>query len=175
MKPLMKLKYLVLLSVTGSIISLDQLTKHLITQRFHLGESIELISGFFNLTYVRNPGAAFGLLGHLDASVRVPFFIVVPIIALGVIFYVFRKVEDSDLKLACALSLVIGGAFGNLIDRAAYNYVIDFLDFHWDLSHFPAFNVADIAICVGVGFLILDIIQKERSLKSKLENAPRTT
>lgn len=175
MKAVMKLKYLVLLSVTGTIISLDQLTKHLIVQRFRLGESSDVISGIFNLTYVRNPGAAFGLLGHLDSSVRVPFFIIVPIIALAVIFYVFRKVEDADLKLAGALSLVIGGAFGNLIDRASYNYVVDFLDFHWDTAHFPAFNVADIAICVGVGFLILDIIQKERKLKAKLENVSHTS
>ncbi|MBI3544443.1 MAG: signal peptidase II [Deltaproteobacteria bacterium] len=175
MKALMKLKYLVLLSVTGTIISLDQLTKHLVTQRFRYGESLSMIPGFFNLTYVRNPGAAFGLLSRWDPSLRVPFFIIVPILALGVIFYVFRKVEDTDLKLSSALSFVIGGAFGNLIDRAAYNYVVDFLDFHWDDLHFPAFNVADIAICVGVGFLILDIIQKERKLRAKLENVPHTS
>lgn len=175
MKSVMKLKYLVLLSVTGTIIALDQLTKQLITQRFHLGESSPIVPGFFNLTYVRNPGAAFGLLAHLDSSIRIPFFIVVPIIALGVIFYVFRKIEDEDLKLASALSLVIGGAFGNLIDRAAYNYVIDFLDFHYGFHHFPAFNVADMAICVGVGFLILDIIQKERKLRAKLEDVPHTS
>ncbi|MBI3556794.1 MAG: signal peptidase II [Deltaproteobacteria bacterium] len=175
MKSLMKLKYLVLLAVTGTIISLDQLTKQLVTQRFHVGESTSVISGLFNLTYVRNPGAAFGLLGHWDASLRVPFFIIVPLIALGVIFYVFRKVEDTDLKLSAALSLVIGGAFGNLIDRAAYNYVVDFLDFHWDDAHFPAFNVADMAICVGVGFLIIDIIIKEKNQRAKLEDVPHTS
>ncbi|MEW6057787.1 MAG: signal peptidase II [Bdellovibrionota bacterium] len=159
---MMKLKYLVLLAVTGTIISLDQLTKHLVTQKFQLGESLSIIEGFFNLTYVRNPGAAFGLLARWDASFRVPFFIITPLIALGVIFYVFRQIEDKDLKLSSALSLVIGGALGNLIDRAAYNYVIDFLDFHWKYSvHFPAFNIADMAICIGVGVLILDIIQKE--------------
>ena len=159
----MKLKYLILLSVTGTIISLDQLTKHLVVGRFALGESISIIEGFFNLTYVRNPGAAFGLLAKLDPIVRVPFFIVIPLIALGVILYVFKKVEDRDLKLASAFSLVIGGAIGNLIDRIAYNYVIDFLDFHWKYQiHFPAFNVADMAICVGVGFLILDILKKDQ-------------
>ena len=136
-----------------------------------------MIPSLFNLTYVRNPGAAFGLLSHMGSvAVRVPFFIIVPLVALGVIFYVFRKVEDTDLKLSTALSLVIGGAFGNLIDRASYNYVVDFLDFHWDYqAHFPAFNVADIAICVGVGFLILDIIQKERKLRAKFANVPHTT
>ena len=171
----MKLKYLVLLAVTGTVISLDQLTKHVITQRFRLGESTPVIDGFFNLTYVRNTGAAFGLLARWDPSFRVPFFIIVPLLALGVIFYVFRKVEDGDLKLATTLSLVIGGAFGNLIDRAAYNFVIDFLDFHWRYqAHFPAFNVADTAICVGVGFLVLDIIKKERQhcLKESGAHAP---
>ena len=162
----MKLKYLVLLAVTGTIISLDQLTKHLVTQRFRLGESLQIIAGFFNLTYVHNPGAAFGLLARTDASFRIPFFIIVPILALGIIFYVFRNVEDRDLKLSTALSLVIGGAFGNLIDRATYNHVIDFLDFHWNYQiHFPTFNIADIAICLGVGFLILDILQKDKASK----------
>lgn len=173
----MKLKYLVLLAVTGTIISLDQLTKHLVTQRFHLGESISVIDGYFNLTYVRNPGAAFGLLGQWNPVLRVPFFIIVPMVALAIIFYVFRKIEDADLKLSSALSLVIGGAFGNLVDRAAYNYVIDFLDFHWHYAaHFPAFNVADIAICVGVGFLILDILQnqKDKQHKENSEHVPGT-
>jgi signal peptidase II len=158
----MKLKYLILLSVTGTIISLDQLTKHLVVSRFHLGESLPILNSFFNLTYVRNPGAAFGLLARLDPMIRIPFFIIIPLMALIIIFYVFKKVEDADLRLASAFSLVIGGAVGNLIDRIAYNYVIDFLDCHWNYSvHFPAFNVADMAICVGVGFLIFDILRKE--------------
>jgi len=173
----MRLKYLVLLSVTGTIISLDQFTKHLVTLKFHLGESISLIPGFFSLTYVRNPGAAFGLLAKADPVWRVPFFIIIPLVALIVISFIFRKVGDADLKLSSALSLVIGGAVGNLIDRAAYSYVIDFLDFHWGAGgpHFPAFNVADAAICVGVGLLILDIFQKEK-LQKELEkkDAPRT-
>lgn len=162
---MIKLKYLVLLAVTGTIISLDQLTKNLILQRFHLSESYSVVPNFFSLTYVRNPGAAFGMLARWDASLRVPFFIIVPLLALAVIFFIFRKVEERDFKLSTALSLVIGGAVGNLIDRVAYNYVVDFLDFHWyHDAHFPAFNVADMAICVGVGLLILDIIQKERDL-----------
>lgn len=175
MKQLMTLKYLVLLSVTGTVIALDQLTKNLILQRFSLGESLTVVTGIFNFTYVRNPGAAFGLFSRLDPGIRVPFFIIVPLIALAVIFYVFKKVEETDLKLATALSLVIGGAVGNLIDRAAYNYVIDFIDLHWDKSHFPAFNIADVAICLGVGFLILDIIQKEIKMKAKLENVPNAS
>lgn len=164
----MRLKYLILLAVTGTILSLDQLTKHLVVQRFAYGESLPVIPGFFNLTYVRNLGAAFGLLSKLDATYRVPFFVIVPILAIGAIFLVFRRVEDHDTVQASALSLVIGGAFGNLIDRASYNYVIDFLDFHWNYQiHFPAFNVADIAICIGVGLLILNILRTERRLRAE--------
>lgn len=169
----MKLKYLVLLAVTGSVISLDQLTKHLIVQKFRLGESLSVIQNYFSITYVRNTGAAFGLLAQWDPALRIPFFIVVPILALLVIFLIFRKLADRDLKMSAALSLVIGGAFGNLIDRAVYNYVIDFLDFHWHYTiHFPAFNVADSAICCGVGLLILDMIQKERMQKQRGAHAP---
>lgn len=159
----MKLKYLVLLSVSGTIIALDQLTKHLVVQRFHLGESLRLIPGLFSLTYVRNPGAAFGLLNTWDPVYRIPFFITIPVVALAAIFFVFRKISAGDLILSSALSLVIGGAIGNLIDRVAYNYVIDFLDFYWKENgpHFPAFNVADSAISVGVALLILDIFRKE--------------
>jgi signal peptidase II len=173
----MKLKYLVLLAVTGTIISLDQLTKHLVIQKFRLGETLPVFDGFFSLTYVRNPGAAFGFLSRADASFRIPFFIVVPLIALAVIFFVFRNIHDRDLKLSSALSLVIGGAVGNLIDRATYNYVIDFIDFHWNYgAHFPAFNIADSAICVGVAILILDIIQKERQQRAEqAEHASGTT
>jgi len=93
-------------------------------------------------------------------------------IALAIIGFIFRKVDDRDLKLSGALSLVIGGAVGNLIDRVAYNYVIDFLDFHWNYAiHFPAFNVADIAITVGVAILIIDIFQKESAQAKNVSNA----
>lgn len=165
----MKLKHLILLSVSGTIIALDQLTKQIVLEKFHLGESLAVVRGFFSLTYVRNPGAAFGILGRWDSALRIPFFIIVPLLALFVIVLIFRKVEDKDLWLSLALSLVIGGAVGNLIDRAAYNYVVDFLDFHWGVlgPHFPAFNVADIAICVGVGLLMIDIIKKERMATKK--------
>lgn len=163
----MKLKYLILLAVSGTIISLDQLTKQLIVQKFRLNETKEIISNYFNLTHVHNTGAAFGLLAHSQSNFRIPFFIIVPITALVVIALVFRKVDDRDIKLSAALSLVIGGAVGNLIDRSAYNYVVDFLDFHWHYGpHFPTFNVADIAITVGVAILILDIFQKEKAHKA---------
>ena len=156
-------KYLILALVTPAVIFLDQLTKYLIVQRFHLGETIPVISGYFNLTYIRNTGAAFGLLAQTEPQFRVPFFLIVPVVALLAIAYIFKKIPAVDLKLSSALSLVIGGAIGNLIDRLQMGYVVDFLDFHWNYAyHFPAFNIADSAICVGVGILMLDLLtQKE--------------
>lgn len=168
-----KAKYLVLFGLTTATVLLDQLTKRLVLARFRLGESMPVISRIFDLTYVRNPGAAFGMLAHAEPSFRVPFFVIVPLIALVAIGYVFRKLPPRDLPLATALSLVVGGAIGNLLDRLMRGYVVDFLDFHWDIQyHFPAFNVADSAICIGVGLLILDVILKDRTRNAARPNGP---
>ena len=163
---MVKRKYVILTFLTTFIILLDQVTKYLVVDRFRYGESIPMIPGFFSLTYIRNTGAAFGLLAHSNPAFRIPFFVVVPLVALVAIAFIFRKIPDRDLKLSSALSLVIGGAIGNLIDRVMLSYVVDFLDFHWRYEyHFPAFNVADMAICVGVGILMLDLLtQKETAL-----------
>ncbi|MGK5082286.1 signal peptidase II [Bdellovibrionota bacterium FG-1] len=157
----LKRKYLILIVLTACVIVFDQITKFMIVDRFRYGESIPVISGFFNLTYIRNTGAAFGILAHANPAFRIPFFVIVPIIALIAIAFIFRKIPDRDVKLSAALSLVIGGAVGNLIDRVMLSYVVDFLDFHWRYEyHFPAFNVADTAICIGVGILMLDLLSQ---------------
>jgi signal peptidase II len=164
----MKRKYIVLLIISTLIVLLDQMTKLAVLERFRLGESVTVIEGFFNLTYVRNTGAAFGILAEAHPSFRIPFFLLVPVIALSAIAYIFRKIPEGDLKLASALALVVGGAIGNLIDRLAYGYVVDFLDFHWKYGyHFPAFNVADSAICVGVGVLMLDLLRTPETEQGK--------
>lgn len=156
-------KFAALFALTVFLIVLDQITKLAVVDRFVLGESIPVIDGFFSLTYVRNTGAAFGLLAHAPPAFRVPFFVIVPIIALAAIGYIFRKLPPEDVKLSTALALVISGAVGNLIDRVRLGYVIDFLDFHWSYRyHFPAFNVADMAICVGVGILMLDLLTQKQ-------------
>lgn len=156
-----KRKYTILVVLTAFVILLDQITKYVIVDRFRYGESIPVIPGFFSLTYIRNTGAAFGLLAHSNPAFRIPFFVIVPIVALVAIAFIFRKIPDKDLKLSTALSLVIGGAIGNLIDRVQLSYVVDFLDFHWKYEyHFPAFNVADTAICIGVGVLMLDLLSQ---------------
>jgi signal peptidase II len=166
-----KPKYWIISILPLFIIALDQWTKSIITDRFRLGETLQVFGSIFNITYVRNPGAAFGLLAQAHPSFRIPFFLAIPIIALTVIILVFRKLPDKSIAIASALSLVVGGAVGNLIDRLHYSYVVDFLDFHWADAHFPAFNVADSAICVGVGILVLDILrQPEPQPKKKKPN-----
>lgn len=174
------MKYVILLSITAFIIGLDQFTKSIILREFRLGESIPILTGFFNFTYVQNRGAAFGFLSQADPAFRIPFFILVPLVALSSIAFVFRKLGEKDIKLAVALSLVIAGAIGNLIDRLRLGYVVDFLDFHWKWGyHFPAFNVADSAICIGVGLIMLDMTKSTSPVSSKkqgsLTNAPHST
>ena len=155
--PLKKKKYLILLTLTPLIIVLDQITKIGILYHYYYGQSTPVISGFFSLTHVHNTGAAFGMMADAHPAFRVPFFLIVPLVALLVIGYIFKRLPDKSVLLSCALSLVIGGAMGNLLDRARLGFVVDFLDFYWQHYHFPAFNVADSAICVGVGVLMLDL------------------
>lgn len=158
----MKSKYIILISLAGLIIALDQITKLYIDHHFQLHESISVIPNFFNITYVRNTGAAFGLLSKAPESFRIPFFIIVPLIALTIIVLIFKKTQDTQLLMITALSLILGGAIGNFIDRVRFNYVIDFLDFHWkNVYHWPAFNVADATIVVGVALLIFYTLTHE--------------
>ena len=157
-------KYWILFLVSPLILILDQLTKWWVVERFRYGESLSIIPGFFNFTYIRNTGAAFGILAQANPTFRVPFFVIVPLVALISIGLIFRRLPSADLKLSTALSLVIGGAVGNLIDRVTLNYVVDFLDFHWRYDyHFPAFNIADSAICVGVAVLMWDLMTQPDS------------
>ena len=148
-------KHLILLSLAGAIISFDQLIKTVVVNRFHLGESKEIIPNFFNITLVHNPGAAWGMLATLDPAIREPFFAIVPLITLAIILFVFQRLHSEQKLSIFALSAIVGGAIGNLIDRARIGYVIDFLDFHYRTYHFPAFNLADSAITLGVFVLLL--------------------
>lgn len=133
-----------------AIVILDQVTKSWIVSRFTLGESLPFIPGYFSLVYVRNTGAAWGLFGDFTG------FLIVLSVAVLVVLIVFRRVLMGDgLIHRVALGLMIGGIVGNLFDRVRLGYVVDFLDFYWKNHHFPAFNVADSAICVGVGLLML--------------------
>lgn len=150
-------------------VALDFWTKALILARFEFGEYLP-VTPYFNLVHVHNTGAAFGLLSGAHADLRIPFFVVVSLIAFGVISTLVYKAAADKLVYVSALGLILGGAVGNFIDRIRFGFVVDFLDFHLGASHWPAFNVADIAISVGVGLLLLDMIQEER--KQKKETRP---
>jgi signal peptidase II len=148
--------------LAGAVILLDQATKLLIQQAFRPGESLPVLPGFFSLTYVLNPGAAFGLLAGAAAAFRGPFFIGVSILAIGVICYYHARHVRGQLLPAVGLALILGGAGGNLIDRLRVGMVIDFLDFYLGPYHWPAFNVADSGITVGVGLLLLEMLRERR-------------
>lgn len=159
------MKYRILLVITLITIVLDQATKLYIARTLPLHTMIRVIDNFFTITYLRNKGAAFGMLA--DSSWRLPFFILVSLIAAVVIFFVIRRLRDDQTLAASALSLVFAGALGNFIDRVAYGEVIDFIFVHWYEHYWPAFNVADSAICVGVFLLALDMIREERRMKQQ--------
>ena len=164
----MKAKYLVLLALTPLILVIDQLTKLYIDRSMHLYQSIPVIDGLFSITYLRNRGAAFSFLS--DASWRLPFFLVATVIAVIAILAAFKKLRDDQRFAAASLTMILAGAVGNLIDRVRMGEVIDFLDVYWKSHHWPAFNVADSAICVGVAMLALDMFREEKRLKK--ENRP---
>lgn len=156
----MKKKTLILLSLTPAILVADQLTKLYVDRTMQLGQSIPVLDGLFSITYLRNKGAAFSFLA--DASWRLPFFILVSFIAMAAILVAFKKLRDDQQFAAFSLTLILSGAIGNLIDRLRLGEVIDFLDVYWRSHHWPAFNVADSAICVGVAMLALDLFLEER-------------
>lgn len=154
-------KYLILLTVAGAVIALDQLTKMYVHTHFQLGEQVVVWQDYFNLGYVRNTGAAFGILRNAHEDFRSIFFLSMPPIALIIILFILRGVRANDHIQILALSLIFGGAIGNYIDRLRFGYVIDFLEFHWQSKYtWPNFNIADAAIVVGVGILGILMIRR---------------
>jgi signal peptidase II len=142
----------------GSIVVLDQIVKFLVAARLGEFDSVVVIPGFFNLTRVHNTGVAYGMLDGVDFPGKTVILALVATAALvGLAMYAAALAEDQRLTRA-GLSLVIGGAAGNLIDRVRFGYVLDFFDVYRGGWHFWAFNVADAAISVGVALMILDIL-----------------
>lgn len=161
----MKPKYLILICVSAIVLVIDQVTKLRIARTMDLHSSITVVENFFNITYLRNKGAAFGVLAH--SSYRLPFFIMVSLVAIAVIAGVLHRLRPDQKFTALALALIFSGALGNLIDRVRLGEVIDFLDAHWYSHHWPAFNVADSAICVGVFLLAIDMFIEEKRQKTR--------
>jgi signal peptidase II len=148
-------RYVLLGLISLGIVVIDQITKVYIMQTMRLHESIPVIPNLFSVTYIRNPGAAFGFLSTSSGSFRFIFFGLTSIFALGLLGTILARMPKDDWMGQVSVVAILGGAVGNLLDRLRYGEVIDFLDFYIEPYHWPAFNVADSAITVGVLFLIL--------------------
>lgn len=135
-----------------AVVILDQFSKYIVVENMALGESIPIIEEIFHLTYILNPGAAFGMFAHNRL-----FFIAIAVIVIGIIIWARREILASPWEVKAGCGLFLGAAIGNLIDRARQGLVIDFFDFRiW-----PVFNIADIAICIGVGLIIWNLLKTE--------------
>ncbi len=147
-------KYTRLAIIAGLVILIDQISKAVILNTLPLHQSISVISGFFNITHVHNPGGAFGLLSNQSPLVRQIVFMGAALVATAMVFFLYRSTPPTHPWLAVALALIFGGAVGNLIDRFRFRWVVDFLDVYIHSHHWPAFNVADSAITVGIALFI---------------------
>lgn len=172
-------KYLILVALAAAIVAIDQASKLYIHTQYRLGETTPVLQNYFNITYVRNLGAAFGMFRETPEWFRKNFFLLMPPTAMIIIMMILRTVADRDRVQIFALSAVFGGALGNYIDRLRLGYVVDFLDFHWHNYYtWPAFNIADSAIVVGstiLGILIFLQWLDERSQKKPKVQAKEST
>lgn len=136
-----------LLITAAIVIAIDQISKYLVSSMMYTGQSIALINNFLYITYVRNPGAAFGMFPY-----QTVFFIVITLIVAALILYYYRILSGDHKWLRFSLALQLGGALGNLIDRVRDGYVVDFINFTvWP----PVFNLADSAIVIGIGIFLI--------------------
>ncbi len=150
------------LRLSALVIVLDQFSKHLINSSMQLRESIEILP-FFNLTLLHNTGAAFSFLANAGGWQRW-FFTLIALAVSAVIVVWLKRLPAADKWQAAALSLILGGALGNVIDRVRFGYVVDFLDVYYQPWHWPTFNIADSAITVGVAILVIVILRENKRL-----------
>jgi signal peptidase II len=142
-------------TIAASVVVADQSTKWIIRRSVGLHESIPVIDSIFDITHARNTGGAFSLFAGAHDAFRVPFFLLASAVAVVALLYFLRQVPAERRWLLFALAGVLGGALGNLIDRIVFGSVTDFLDFHWHGYYWPAFNIADSFISIGVVILLL--------------------
>jgi signal peptidase II len=161
------------LALAAAVVAFDQVTKALVDRQLTLHESVPLVEGLLSLSYVRNRGGAFGFLSTAGLPYQPVLFAMVSVLALSAMLVYALRLPPTRRLPQTALALVMGGAIGNLIDRASLGYVIDFVDVYWGRHHWPAFNAADSAISVGVTLLILDmLLHPEPRVDSASEEGP---
>jgi signal peptidase II len=151
-------KYIRLTLIVGCVVALDQTTKALVQKTMALYHSVPVIPEFFSLTHIHNPGGAFGFMARQGPGVRAFLFLAVSFLAILLLFYLYRKIPITHRWLSAGLALIMGGAIGNLIDRVRFGEVVDFLDFYIGTHHWPAFNVADSAVTVGIIVLLIHMV-----------------
>jgi len=154
--------------LTLSVLVIDQATKAIVMGRLTLYAPVPVVPGFFHITLVFNRGALFGWFSHLPDSYRGTLFTVVPILAILLMLVFQYRTTIHDAVTQSGLALILGGALGNLVDRLRMGYVIDFLDLLVGDWHWPAFNVADSSICVGVALLVIDLLARVRQRQPAL-------
>jgi signal peptidase II len=154
-------KYLKLTAIAGLVIIFDQITKAVIRNTLTLYHSITVIPGFFNITHILNPGGAFGFMANKSPFLRNLLFILLSSLAICLIFYLYKNTPKKYYLLSTCFALILGGALGNLIDRIRFGKVVDFLDFYIGSYHWPAFNVADSAITVGITIYVFHLVFKK--------------
>ncbi len=161
----LRAKLVLLIFVVILVVALDQWTKMLAFQQLSPIYPKRIIDGFFSLTLVMNSGVAFGVFSGIESSLKAWFLLGLSGITAGlvILFYLFEK--NLQILTRLGLALVVGGAIGNMIDRWRYEKVIDFLDFYWKNYHWPAFNIADCAISIGVTLLLIDALFSLRRRK----------
>ncbi len=160
-------KYWFLIFIAPIVVFLDYITKQWAISTLKGKEAITIIENFFHFVYVENRGAAWGMFGKWDDSIRIPFFIAITVVASIILGIIYKKIKSEQILLQIAFSAIIGGAIGNFVDRVFTRYVVDFIDWHFYDKHWPVFNIADVAISIGMGLIILDmILEKIRSKKT---------
>jgi signal peptidase II len=167
---LIKKKYWILLIVCAVVLFLDQWTKAVVLERLPLHGRIAVIPGFFDLTHVRNTGGAFGIFGGEKSGLGGFLFLAVSVVAIGILLVLFIRSKENEQTLGFAYSLILSGALGNLLDRIRLGEVVDFLELYVSSFRWPAFNIADSAICVGIGLMALELIIKEEKRGAKTKS-----
>ncbi|MBQ4133432.1 MAG: lipoprotein signal peptidase [Desulfovibrionaceae bacterium] len=160
----MRPQYLLFCSISALVVVFDLCTKKLALDNLAGTPPLEVIPGLFNLVLVFNRGAAFGFLNNPDTSWQIWLFLGVTLLTATVIIALLRSIRDNKPAF-WGLALILGGAVGNMIDRIRYQAVVDFLDFYWQGWHWPAFNVADISICIGAGLTLIAMWRHDRKQK----------
>lgn len=140
------------------VVLLDQITKYMVTVSIGIYEKITIINGFFNLVHVRNRGMAFGLLNRSETGLPYYILVIATLMAIVLLLFWFTRLKQEEKGISIGLSLIIGGATGNLIDRLRLTEVIDFLDFHVGSHHWPSFNLADSCITIGTIWVVTYIL-----------------